>query len=198
MTVAVSKLSEQDQQQRAALVERLFQAQIASLEMLSIYIGERLGLYRTLDREGPLTPIGLARAAGIHERYAREWLEQQAVAGLVAVETEGSAGAERAYRLPAGHAEVLLDADSVNYLAPLTWSIPGLADTLPALLEAYRSGGGVPYEAYGAEFRNSIASLNRPMFKNLLGTQWFPAVPALEPRLRADPPAQVADVGCGT
>ena len=87
MTVAVSKLSEQDQQQRAALVERLFQAQIASLEMLSIYIGERLGLYRTLDREGPLTPIGLARAAGIHERYAREWLEHQAVAGFVSAWT---------------------------------------------------------------------------------------------------------------
>jgi 2-polyprenyl-3-methyl-5-hydroxy-6-metoxy-1,4-benzoquinol methylase len=45
--------------------------------------------------------------------------------------------------------------------------------------------------------RDSIARLNRPMFVNLLGTQWFPAVPDIDQRLRADPPARVADIGCG-
>lgn len=176
MSVTVSTPSEQDQQQRAALVERLFHGMTASMELLSIYIGDRLGLYRALVREGPTTR-GLAQSAGIHERYAQEWLEQQAVAGLVFVETNGTNAADRKYRLPAGHAEVLLDADSLNYLVPLTWSIPGLADTLPALLKAYRQGGGVPYKDYGTEFRNSISALNRPMFKNQLTHRVVPCHP---------------------
>jgi SAM-dependent methyltransferase len=120
------------------------------------------------------------------------------VAGLLEVEIKSVDGAERTYRLPPGHAEVLLDGDSVNYLLPITWAIPGLARTLPALLTAYRRGGGVPYSEYGAEFRNSIALLNRPMFLNQLGSEWLPAMSDVDRRLRADPPAKVADVGCGS
>jgi SAM-dependent methyltransferase len=198
MPVATSTLTKQDEEQRGALVERVFHGGVAMLEMLSLYVGDRLGLYRTLGQRGPSTSAQLAESAGIDERYAREWLEQQAVAGILEVATESVDGSKRTYRLPPGHAEVLLDGDSLNYLLPITWAIPGLAATLPALLTAYRRGGGVPYTDYGAEFRNSIALLNRPMFLNLLGSQWLPAMPDIDRRLRADPPAQVADVGCGT
>ena len=198
MSVTASTLSKQDEDQRGALVERVFHGGIAVLEMLSIYVGDRLGLYGTLAERGPLTSAELGQSAGIDERYAREWLEQQAVAGILEVETRSTDGAGRAYRLPPGHAEVLLDRDSLNYLVPITWAIPGLSSTLPALLGAYRRGGGVPYTDYGEEFRNSIAALNRPMFLNQLGAEWLPAMPEIDRRLRADPPAKVADVGCGT
>jgi 2-polyprenyl-3-methyl-5-hydroxy-6-metoxy-1,4-benzoquinol methylase len=198
MGVTASALTKQDEEQRGALVERLFQGGIAVLEMLSVYVGDRLGLYRALAQDGPSTAAQLARSAGIHERYAREWLEQQAVAAIIEVAAANTDSAKREYRLAPGHAEVLLDPDSVSYLVPVVWAIPGLASTLPALLDAYRSGGGVPYRDYGAEFRNSIASLNRPMFKNQLGRDWIPAMPEVHRRLKADPPARVADVGCGT
>ncbi len=198
MSVTASALTKKDEEQRGALVERLFHGGVAVLEMLSVYVGDRLGLYRALAQDGPSTAAQLARSAGIHERYAREWLEQQAVAGMIEVETDNTDSAKREYRLAPGHAEVLLDPDSLNYLLPIVWAIPGLASTLPALLTAYREGGGVPYRDYGAEFRSSIASLNRPMFKNQLGTDWIPAMADVDRRLRADPPAKVADVGCGT
>jgi 2-polyprenyl-3-methyl-5-hydroxy-6-metoxy-1,4-benzoquinol methylase len=198
MSVTASALTKQDEEQRGALVERLFHGGIAVLEMLSIYVGDRLGLYRALAEDGPSTAAQLSRSAGIHERYAREWLEQQAVAGIIEVTTDNTDSTKREYRLAPGPAEVLLDPDSLNYLAPIAWAIPGLASTLPALFAAYRGGGGVPYRDYGAEFRNSIASLNRPMFKNQLGSDWIPAMADVDRRLRADPPARVADVGCGT
>lgn len=60
-----------------------------------------------------------------------------------------------------------------------------------------RSGGGVPYERYGPDCREGIAASNRPLFVNLLGTDWFPAIPKLHARLQGDPPARVADIGCG-
>jgi hypothetical protein len=58
------------------LVEHL----TASLETLAVHIGLELGLYNALDRAGSLTATQLAEEAGIHPRYAREWLEGQAVA----------------------------------------------------------------------------------------------------------------------
>jgi 2-polyprenyl-3-methyl-5-hydroxy-6-metoxy-1,4-benzoquinol methylase len=197
MSLASSTLSKQDEEQRSALVERVFQGGIAVLEMLSIYVGDRLGLYRVLAGQGPLTVDQFASAAGIHNRYAREWLEQQAVAGFIEVEDAAAVSGQRRYRISPGHAEVLLDPDSVNYLVPISWAIPGLAGALPALLAAYRSGGGVPYGDYGAEFRNAIASGNRPMFLNQLASDWLPAMADIDRRLRVDPPASVADVGCG-
>src|SRR5207248_11755210 len=62
---------------------------------------------------------------------------------------------------------------------------------------AFRTGGGVPYPDYGQDTREGIAEGNRPMFLNLLGQQWLPAIPDVHARLQADPPACVADVGCG-
>jgi len=185
-------LSEQRVEQRDALVSRLFTSTIGALELLHVYLGHRLGLYRVLAGAGPMTSAKLAANAGISERYAREWLEEQAVAGILTVDPE------RRYSLPAAHAEVLTDADSTDFLAPLPLGIVGVASAMPELIEAFRTGGGVPYEAYGADMRSSIADGNRPGFLNLLGTRWFPAVPELDARLRAEPPAQVADIGCGT
>jgi 2-polyprenyl-3-methyl-5-hydroxy-6-metoxy-1,4-benzoquinol methylase len=184
--------------QRDALAERILKATIETFELLHVYVGERLGLYRALADLGGATPAELAAAAGIAERYAREWLEQQAVAGVVQVAEDPGDGAWRRYRLPTGHAEVLLDRDSLSYMAPLALGATGVARTLPEVLAAFRSGEGVPYEAYGPDLRDCIALLNRPMFLNLLAAEWLPALPELHARLRADPPARVADVGCGT
>jgi len=59
---------------------------------------------------------------------------------------------------------VLLDADSPYHTAPLAGILASIAGVLPQLLETYRSGGGVPYAAYGQQLRHGIAALNRPMF----------------------------------
>jgi hypothetical protein len=78
-----------------ALVERLFGATIDALELYSIYLGAELGLYRALEQRGPATYADLADRAGIAERYAREWLEQQAVAGLLEAEDAEVEAAKR-------------------------------------------------------------------------------------------------------
>jgi 2-polyprenyl-3-methyl-5-hydroxy-6-metoxy-1,4-benzoquinol methylase len=187
-----------EREKRDAFVGRMLSSTIGALELLHVYLGERLGLYRALSNAGPLTAAGLASAAGINERYAREWLEEQAVAGILAVEPGAGAEAERRFSLPREHAEVLDDPDSVNFLAPVGRALVGIGSVMPLVAEAFRTGGGVPYEAYGSEMRGSIAALNRPMFLNLLGSQWFPAITDVDRRLRSHPPARVADVGCGT
>src|SRR5262249_18378782 len=69
---------------RDALVGRLLESALNTMEICCVYLGDRLGLYRALRDRGPLTSGELAAAAGIHERYAREWLGQQAGAGILA------------------------------------------------------------------------------------------------------------------
>ncbi|GAC1646611.1 MAG: class I SAM-dependent methyltransferase [Candidatus Dormibacteraceae bacterium] len=195
MHASDESLTDKEQTERDALVGRLFNSTLGALELFHVYLGDRLGLYRALRTSGPLTAAGLATGAGINERYAREWLEQEAVAGILVVEPgEG----ERRYSLPRGHAEVLDDPDSLNFLAPMSRAIVGIGAVMTKVVEAFRTGDGVPYDAYGADMRSSISSLNRPGFVNLLGSQWFPKITDVDRRLRSQPPARVADVGCGT
>lgn len=183
-------MPETDTAQRDALVGQLLTSATGALELFHVYVGDRLGLYDALAAHGPLTSQSLADSAHISERYAREWLEEQAVAGYLSVD------GDRRYSLPAAHAEVLVDRDSLAYLTALGRGIASIGAVMPQVLEAFRTGAGVPYEAYGSDMRTSISALNRPAFINLLGTEWFPKVPELHQRLLSG--ADVADVGCGT
>jgi SAM-dependent methyltransferase len=160
-------------------------------------LGDRLGYYRALAEEGDSTSADLAAATGTQERLAREWLEQQAVAGILEVDEVEAEAADRRYRIPAGHAEVLVDRESLAHLTPLARLGVSMAQTLPAVEEAFRTGGGVGWEEYGDLGREAQADANRPVFANLLGSEWLPAVPDVHARLQADPPARVADVACG-
>jgi winged helix-turn-helix protein len=165
------------QERRDAFVGELFEKIIGAMEVATVYLGGRLGLYRALADAGPATPAELAERTGTNERYAREWLEQQAVTGILEVEDAGADGSARRYGLPAGHAKVLLDRDSLNYLAPVARFTMGLMRPLSDLAEAFRTGKGLPYPDYGEDAREGQADANRPMFVNLLGSEWLPSSP---------------------
>ena len=183
--------------ERDAFVERLLTSTAGAFDIFTLYIGDRLGFYRSLAEHGASTAGELAARTGAYERYVREWLEQQTVAGILGVEDEHAAAGTRRYRLPDGHQEVLVDRDSLNYLAPLVQMVVGAVRPMHQLLKAYRSGKGVPYPYYGADFREGQAAMNRAMFLRQLGPEWLPSMTEVHRRLLADPPARVADIGCG-
>lgn len=190
-------LNEEQAERRDAFVGRLFQSGAAGLEALTIYLGNRIGLYRALADHGPATSGELAARANTSERYTREWLEQQAAADILRVDDVAAAARDRRFALPAEYAEVLLDEASLNYLAPLASAVFGFAAQLPAVAEAFQHGGGVPWADYGDEGRAMQAALNRPVFLHLLGQEWLPSIGDVHARLQADPPARVADIACG-
>src|SRR5690349_13324132 len=115
-----------------ALGERLFGALIGAVELFTVEVGRELGLYAAL-RDGPLTAAELAKVAGIDERYAREWLEQQAAAGFLT----GS------FALAPGAAEVLLDEGGPSYAGAAGQFALGVALLTPRVIEAFRTGAGV-------------------------------------------------------
>lgn len=178
------------------MATRLFGAALGTMDLLHVYVGQRLGLYAMMASGGAFTPIDLAARAGMHLRYAREWLEQQAVTGVLVAEESASGADHRIYRLPPGHAEALTDEESMNYLAPVAGMLVSVAQRMPDLLSAYRSGEGVDWAAYGPDMWQGQAALNRPLFLNVLGQNHLPSIPEVDAIL-SRPGARVADLARG-
>ena len=177
-----------------SFAERIFDAGLQAMELATIELGHRLGYYAALSDRGPTTAVELATATGTDERYTREWLEQQAVAGIVTVDGTGADAAARRYALPGGHRAVLLDEEHPAYMRAFVEFGLTLPHALPKLATAFRHGTSVPWEDFGAH--GAQARQNRPMFANELTGSWLPAVPGLVERL-SQPGARAADLGCG-
>ena len=184
-------------QDRDQFVGALVNSAVSAFQIFSIYIGDQLGYYRELAKSDGLTSVELARHTSTQERYTREWLEQQAAACILTVDETAKDSMERRFHLTPGKAEALIDRDSLNYMAPLAQLIVGSVYPLDALLDAYRNGGGLPFSQYGSNMREGQANMNRPMFLTQLGSEWLPAIADVHTRLKALPPARVADFGCG-
>lgn len=161
-----------------------------AMSVMNLYLGHRLGLFRKMAETGPLTSGQLAARTGYDERYLREWLDAMAVNGYI--EHSNDTGA---FHLAPEHAVALTDRDDPNFVAPFLCWLPGLAGALKPLRGAFRTGGGVPYEAYGVHTLEAIGTGNRAMFVNDYAAKWIPAMPDVEGRLVEG--AKVADIGCG-
>src|SRR5918996_1726068 len=106
--VALVESTAREEAARDALAERLFQATLATWDIATAFLGHRLGLYQALSEVEPATSAEVAAAAGLDERYTREWLEQQVVTGILTCENRGAVAADRRYVIPAGHEAVLI------------------------------------------------------------------------------------------
>nr|WP_236565590.1 MULTISPECIES: class I SAM-dependent methyltransferase [Nocardia] len=169
--------------------DRLVASALGAIDLLAIHLGDRMGWYRALADHGPADAAELIARAGGDERYAREWLEQQAAAGILTVTPD------RRFELPAGAAEVLTDPTSLNYLAPLARMLAAAAVQSPALIRAYRDGGGVGWSEFGTDMREAQSDMNRPWFERRLAAT-LTGVPDLAETL-SRPGARAADVGFG-
>lgn len=179
-----------------AVVERVFTEGLGAMHLATIYLGIRRGLFAALSGRALLTSQGLAAATACDERYVREWLQAETIAGLVVADDDDLTTAR--FRLADGVHEVLVDELNPNYLGGLPLALCAIGQALPDLVDAYRTGAGVPMPAYGPEIVAAQAAFNRPAFTNDLAASWLPSVPDVHARLSdATRPARVADIGCG-
>jgi SAM-dependent methyltransferase len=177
------------------LAGRIFTTGVGAVELCTVYLGVHLGFYRALA-DSPATAAELAARTGCDERYVREWLQAQAVAALL--DADGPDPVSARFSPAAGTVEVLVDETAPTYLGGLADALAAAAGVLPRLVEAYRTGAGVPYAAYGPDAVGAQAALNRPAFVNALVTEWLPQLPDVLARLEdTTRPARVADLGCG-
>lgn len=179
------------------ILERVYDSMVSTLELFCLYVGDRLGFYTALHEDGPATSTELAARAGTVERYTREWLEQQATAGFLACANPDADALERRYALPEGYAPLFVERESLTIATPMAQIMAGCVAPLHELLTAFRTGAGVPYADYGHDLHEGQARMTRPLFVHQLAQEWLPAMPDIDARLKADPPARVADIGMG-
>jgi SAM-dependent methyltransferase len=153
-------------------------------------IGHQVGLFDTLAELPPATSHEIAGAAGLQERYVREWLGAMTIARVV----EYDAG-QRTYWLPREHAAFLTRAAGPDNLAAATQFIALLAGVESRLVDCFRHGGGVPYSEY-TEFHRLMAEDSGAVHDAALLDAILPIVPGLPARLRDG--IDVADIGCGS
>lgn len=185
-----------DEQKVEALCGRLFNATIDVTEVATVYFGEQLGLYDALKEKGPITAPKLAEHLGLSERYVSEWLTQQAIAGFIDVEEATDDAAKRRYSISPEHAVVFTERSSPAYFAFAGGLFEAVGRVMPALLEGFKTGKGVPYSAYGPNGVATQTAINFPGYVNSLASEWVPQIPGLKEKLESA--AKVAELACGT
>jgi len=170
--------------------ERLFTELNAGMSCLSLYLGTQLGLFNALADGKAVTSREFAEQTGCNERYIREWLECVVAGEYMDYDSESGE-----FSLPPEHAAVLTEPDHpASAMGGIGW-VPSFANVMPKLLEGFKTGDGVPYEAYGLDMVNGQGLSTRPMFVNDYVDSWIPEMPDIESRLKAG--GKVAEVGCG-
>jgi len=169
-----------------ALAGRLMSTLTGALVSYMIDLGDRVGLFDAAAAGG--TSDEIASRAGVHERYAREWLAAMATAAIVDYDP-----ATATYHLPPEHAVLLTGPGS---LAPIAHGNTTLGHHVDAVTQAFRSGAGVPYGAYCPGFTDAMDAMGRGAFDRFLIDTYLPMAPGLVERLVDG--ARVADFACGT
>src|SRR5690606_18266895 len=172
-----------------AFAERLLQALNGGALCLMVSIGHRTGLFDTMSRLAPSTSEEIAAAAGLDERYVREWLGAMVTSGVVTYSPES-----RRYRLPAEHAARLTRAAAADNMAVFAQYIATLGAVETDIVECFRHGGGVPYERF-TRFHEVMAEDSGQSVLSSLESHILPLVPGLVERLERG--IDVLDLGCG-
>ncbi len=190
-------MTELDENQTAETTKHFAARMVETIDnaaaTLLVSIGHQTGLLETLAGLPATTSSGLADAAGLNERYVREWLGGMVTARIVDYDPE--AGPSGTYTLPSHRAAVLTRAAAERNLAVVAQYIPLMAEVEQQIVGCFRNGGGVPYSEF-PRFHTMAAEHSGQVFDATLIDMVLPLVDGLPEWLRAG--ADVADFGCGS
>lgn len=179
-----------DPEKLGGLVRTVFGSLEGAMTAAMIHLGDRMGLYRALTEVDDYDSHELAAATGLSERWVREWLHQQGAAGVLE-----HRGDERFGLSPEGVA-VLSNEHHPAFGAGFFTHLPQTMMVAERIPEAFQSGVGLPYDAFGAEGARGIERGFAPWFRTLLVPAALPRIKGVVEKLSAG--GVVADVGCGT
>ena len=172
------------------LSERIINNTNSAISCLTLYIGHKLDLFNIIKITGPINSEELSKKTGYSERYLREWLECMTVNEYLEHDS-----VSMKFSIPEEHAVVLCNRDNIAYAIPFVYWIPSLSSALDKLVEAFKTGNGVPYSAYGPDMIYAQGEGNRPMFVNDVA-KWISTMPDIADKLKSKD-GRILDVGCG-
>jgi 2-polyprenyl-3-methyl-5-hydroxy-6-metoxy-1,4-benzoquinol methylase len=162
---------------------------MASIALMTS-IGHQTGLFDTMADLPPATCLLVAGAAGLNERYVREWLGAMVTGRIVDYEPTN-----KTYSLPSEHAVLLTREAGTDNMARDMQYISMMAEVEQGIVESFQNGGGVPYSAF-QRFQKLMAENSKAGHDASLLKTTLLLVPGLVDQLQAG--IDVADVGCGS
>lgn len=178
-----------DQAKAEAFAGNVLGSLNSAFNTLMISVGQRTGLFDTMANMPPSTSQEIAKAAGLNERYVREWLGGMTVSRFL--EHDAARGT---YHLPPEHAASLTHAAGPGNLATFAEFLSQMGKVEDEIVDAFRNGGGVPYSKFD-KFQQLMRQESAQVFDATLVDVTLPLVPGLIDRLKSG--IDVADVGCG-
>jgi 2-polyprenyl-3-methyl-5-hydroxy-6-metoxy-1,4-benzoquinol methylase len=162
----------------------------ATVNAALVVIGDRLGLYRELAADGPMTSSDLARRTGTAERYVREWLNAQAASGWVGYDPDG----ER-YSMSPEQALMFAEPHSPAFVAGAFQIALGSADAREHIAEAFATGTGYGWHEHTHDVFEGCQRFFEPGYRANIVQSWIPALAGVHDRLTQG--GRIADIGCG-
>src|SRR5687767_12458091 len=145
---------------------------------LLTFIGDKLGLFKSMAGAGPLTPEELAKKTGTHPRIIKEWLAAQAAGGYVTYNSK-----DGTFTLPAEQAHALTDGSSPAYIAGGYQILAGLFKDEERIIEAFRTGKGLGWGDHHHHLFEGTERFFKPNYVANLVSSWVPALDGVEARL---------------
>ncbi len=179
-----------DEQKLSVFIGKVVEDFGASLSSALSYIGIKLGLYKALAQEGPLTSTELSKETGTVERYIREWLINQAAGGYLEYDPK----TER-YTLPPEQAVALTDENSPFYVGGGFYVVKAMLKSGERIAEAFKKGGGMLWGEHDPDLFLGTERFFRPGYAAHLVKEWIPALSGVQEKLEKG--GKVADIGCG-
>jgi 2-polyprenyl-3-methyl-5-hydroxy-6-metoxy-1,4-benzoquinol methylase len=181
--------SQVDAVRAEAFAGRTLQVVNDGMLTLLMSLGHRSRLFDVMATLEPAASERIAQAAGLDERYVREWLAGMTVGGIVEHDP-----VTETYVLPPEHAACLTRAAGPDNLASLAQYASLFGELEGRVLECFREGGGVPYSAM-PRFQALQAEESAQVHDAALIDVTLPLVDGLVEHLRSG--IDVLDVGCG-
>ena len=178
-----------DTQKSEAFAENLLAMLNQGALAVMISIGHRTGLLDTMSTLQPSTSDEIASAAGLDERYVREWLGAMTTGKIIECNPEN-----KTYSLPVEHAAFLTREAGADNIGVFAQYIPLLGTVEDKILDCFNNGGGVPYSEYG-RFHEVMAEDSGQSVVSSLIELILPAVPGIVKKLEEG--IEVLDLGCG-
>jgi 2-polyprenyl-3-methyl-5-hydroxy-6-metoxy-1,4-benzoquinol methylase len=179
-----------DKERVKAFTDKVFGDMAGAMTSGLGFVGVKTGLFRAMAGKGPMTLQQVVAASGLQPRYVDEWLKGMVCAGYLDHEPETDT-----YELPEEHAFLLASEGTDHFMGGLFYIAPVLLRVAPRVAEAFKNGGGVPFEEYGADVVEAFDLVNRGQYEQRFAGHWLASLPEVVERLKAG--GSVLDVGCG-
>ena len=186
----MAEATQVDREKLEIYLKQVSQQVMAGFNCSLSHVGDKLGLYRELRDNGPVTSMEFAEATGLHERWLREWLRHQACVGQIDYSAD-----DDSFSLSPEAAIVLCDDENPFYFAAGFQAVVATHEAVPKLGDSFRTGLGLTYDEQGEACACGIERLNNYVPRNELVQNILPSLSGVTDKLGSG--ARVADVGCG-